>query len=49
MEDSYRGVTQEERILLRQLFDKIVKETFGNPDIPHELSANQGEHDDTSN
>jgi hypothetical protein len=45
MEDSYRGVTYEERIILRQLFDKIVKETLGIPELPLELSSNQGGND----
>jgi len=46
MEDSYQGVTQDERMLLRQLFDKTVKGIVGTPDLPRELSSNQGENDD---
>ena len=49
IEDGYRGVTQEERMLLRQLFDKIVKETLGTPELPRELSPKQGENDDIIN
>ena len=49
MEDNYRGVTLEERVLLRQLFDKIVKETLGTPELPPELSSKQGENDDIIN
>jgi hypothetical protein len=49
MEDSYRGVTQEERVLLCQLFDKMIKETFGTSEPARELSSNQGENDDIIN
>ena len=45
-EANYQGVTQEERMLLRQFFDKIQNETLNSPDIPQALSSNQGENDD---
>jgi len=46
MEDSYQGVTQEERMLLSQVFDNSVKGIVGTPEYPRELSSNQGEKDD---
>jgi len=48
MEENYQGVTQEERMLLRQLFDKIVKDAFGTEALPHDLT-NQGENNDIIN
>lgn len=49
MEDTYRGVSQEERILLRQLFDKIIWDTSNEPNLPNDLTSNQGEKNDVIN
>jgi hypothetical protein len=46
IEDSNQGVTQEERMLLRQVFDNNVTGIIDTPEHPGHLSSNQGEKDD---